>query len=332
MLWRWGGGGLMLAALSRGGLAQDVRFFQLGTGPIGEIRFPIGGLIASALSNPPGSRPCDRGGSCGVPGLVAVARSTGGSSANLSALADRRIDAALVHADSAWWAFRGGGPYKGKPPLTELRGIAWLYAESLHLVAGAKSGIRTLADLRGKRVSFGEDGQPLHLLGLALLAALGIPVKQIRLFPQRGGDACAALAKGDLDAVLVLDAVPSPAVADLVRDYAATLVPVEGAAAAKVIGTLPYLETGVIAAGSYDSLPAIPTLAMGVIMVTLAAQDNALIRGIAAALWHPSTRKMLAQSTPHGVNVQLAVPPLERLGIPLHDGARQYYQETSLPP
>ena len=55
--------------------AQDMKFFRIGTGGAGGTYFPIGGLLANAISAPPGSTPCDQGGACGVPGLVAIARS-----------------------------------------------------------------------------------------------------------------------------------------------------------------------------------------------------------------------------------------------------------------
>ena len=59
--------------------AQDAFFFRIGTGSTAGTYYPIGSIIASAISNPPGSRPCDQGGSCGVPGLIAVVQSTNGS-------------------------------------------------------------------------------------------------------------------------------------------------------------------------------------------------------------------------------------------------------------
>jgi TRAP-type uncharacterized transport system substrate-binding protein len=59
--------------------AQDVRFFRIGTGGVAGTYYPIGGLIAGIISNPPGSRPCAKGGSCGVPGLIVTAQSSGSS-------------------------------------------------------------------------------------------------------------------------------------------------------------------------------------------------------------------------------------------------------------
>ena len=79
--------------------AQEVTFFRIGTGSTSGIYFPIGGLIASAISNPPGSRACDRGGSCGVPGLIAVAQATHGSVDNVKAMAKDPIVFAMANPD-----------------------------------------------------------------------------------------------------------------------------------------------------------------------------------------------------------------------------------------
>src|SRR5689334_4030578 len=66
--------------------ADDIRFFRIGTGPTGASYFPVGGMLATIISNPPGSRPCDVGGSCGVPGLIAVAQTSQGSVDNVEAV------------------------------------------------------------------------------------------------------------------------------------------------------------------------------------------------------------------------------------------------------
>ena len=63
--------------------AEDLRFFRIGTGGVAGTYYPIGGVIAHAISNPPGDRPCEQGGSCGPPGLVVIAQSANGSVANV---------------------------------------------------------------------------------------------------------------------------------------------------------------------------------------------------------------------------------------------------------
>ena len=77
-------------------------------------------MLANAISNPPGSRPCDRGGSCGVAGLIAVAQATQGSVENLKEMRTGTLESSLSQADIAFWAHQGIGPYKGQPAFEQL--------------------------------------------------------------------------------------------------------------------------------------------------------------------------------------------------------------------
>jgi len=75
--------------------AEDPTFFRIGTGGAGGTYFPIGGTIANGISAPPGSRPCDKGGQCGVPGLIAIAQSTTASVFNNAAVQNGELEAGL---------------------------------------------------------------------------------------------------------------------------------------------------------------------------------------------------------------------------------------------
>src|SRR5262245_8217532 len=103
---RGGWARLLLAAAGlvapRRATAPDTRYFRIGTAATGGTYYPIGGLIAGAISNPPGSRACDKGGSCGVPGLIAVAQSTQGSVQNVEMIARGQLEAALSQSDIAF--------------------------------------------------------------------------------------------------------------------------------------------------------------------------------------------------------------------------------------
>ncbi|MEM6946376.1 MAG: TAXI family TRAP transporter solute-binding subunit, partial [Pseudomonadota bacterium] len=110
-----------------------MKFWRIGTGGAGGTYFPIGGLIANAISNPPGSRPCDEGGSCGVPGLVAIAVSTNASVANVNAIDAGQLDAGLAGAQSVTQGYNGQGKFDGNPK-QNIRVIANLYPEDMHLV------------------------------------------------------------------------------------------------------------------------------------------------------------------------------------------------------
>src|SRR5258708_5491976 len=83
---------------------QDITFFRILTGGTVGTYFPIGGLIANAISNPPGSRPCNDGGSGGVPGLVATSVASNGSVANAAAVRAGPGQAGLRQSDLPLWA------------------------------------------------------------------------------------------------------------------------------------------------------------------------------------------------------------------------------------
>ncbi|OAN54624.1 immunogenic protein [Paramagnetospirillum marisnigri] len=312
-------------------MAQDLRFFQIGTGPIGETRFAFGGLIANAISNPPGSRDCDKGGACGVPGMVAVAKSTNGSIANIEAVAAKRLDAALVQADIAYWAYHGTGIYKGKGAVQTLRAIAMLYPESLHLVARKDAKIASVRDLKGKRVSFGDKDSAEMVHGRLLLGAFGLTEAQVKLVQQKPGPAADALASGQLDAMLVVDGYPVPILNELAQRTDLVLVPIAGPEIDKLRTQNPFFTASTIPAETYKGIAAeVKTLDVGVALVTGAAQANDLIYGVTRALWHPSTQKLLTESHPRGKLVHLSASELDRLGIQLHGGASAYYFDTGV--
>ncbi|NQU59188.1 MAG: hypothetical protein HQ513_18310, partial [Rhodospirillales bacterium] len=91
--------------------AQDINFFRIGTGGTGGTYYPVGGVIAQAISNPPGSRSCEKGGSCGVPGLVAIAQSSNGSVSNIRGIANGTLESGFAQSDTVYWAYSGTGVF-----------------------------------------------------------------------------------------------------------------------------------------------------------------------------------------------------------------------------
>ncbi len=91
----------LAAALSSGvrigpAAAQEPRFFRIATGPVDSSYFAVGSLIGNVTSSPPGARDCERGGSCGVPGLIAVTQTTAGPLANIELIGSKRLEIRAV--------------------------------------------------------------------------------------------------------------------------------------------------------------------------------------------------------------------------------------------
>ena len=134
-------------------ISNELTFFTIGTGGTAYTYYPVGGMIANAISKPPGSRECGKGGSCGVDGLIASAVSSRGSVDNVNAIISGLRNSGFAQSDVAYWAYTGTGTMEGKEPAKDLRTIAALFQEHIHLVALKKSNINSVKDLKGKRVS-----------------------------------------------------------------------------------------------------------------------------------------------------------------------------------
>src|SRR3546814_10328540 len=116
----------LLALGLAGASAQNVSFFRIGTGSTAGTYFPIGGIIASAISSPPGSRDCKGGGSCGVSGLVAVAQSTRAAVDNARQIQQGTLESGFVQSDLAYWTYHGEDLFLTGGPLKSLTAIPHL--------------------------------------------------------------------------------------------------------------------------------------------------------------------------------------------------------------
>jgi hypothetical protein len=304
--------------------SQEVRYLRVGTGPPGESLFPIGGLLASAVSNPPGSQPCARGGSCGVPGLIAVALATSGSVSDIWAIDSGRLDAALVLSDIALWSAQGAPPFDGHP-IASIRSVANLYPSQVHLVARRGANIQTPGDLKGKRVSLGEKGSGTLVHAQRILAAWGVNERTVKAQYLRSALAADALQGGQLDAFFVMDSAPVPSVVELAKNRPIRLVPISADGAEKLRQSDPLLRFATIPAGTYADLDEeVPTVEVGVSLVVSAALPDDLIYALTQAVWHPSTVRMLKFDQPYGAAVRPEAAVTD-LGLALHPGAAQYY-------
>ena len=132
-----GGVGAVLAPWSGPALAQDTTFFRIGTGSTGGTYYPVGSVIANVISKPPGSRSnASKGGSCGVPGLVAVAQATDGVDLRMSRRSTRaHSNQGSPSPTSLFWAYNGNAIFADQEPLAvTLRLIANLYPEVVQIV------------------------------------------------------------------------------------------------------------------------------------------------------------------------------------------------------
>jgi len=313
---------LALAGAGGGALAQEMRYLRIATGTTSGTYFPIGSLIANGLSNPPGPRPCEDGGSCGLPGVIAVAQASAGSVENIELLRAGAVEAALVQADIAYQAFHGNGLYQGAPPLAELRAIASLYTEALHVVVPATSELRRIEHLRGRVLWIGEKGAGFFADAQAILAAHGLGEGDYQLRLIKIGAALDQFVAGRIDALFIIGGPPFGAVREVAGRSPIRLLPVEGATADQLLRALPFFSAIDLGAGTYPGLPAVRTLGVAALLVVRAELDHQLAGGIARLLWqlHLSQQRQRLASP-----VTVLTPGSAGLPLPLHPGAASFF-------
>lgn len=321
---------VMMSARPASAQMEDVRFLRIATGPTGGTYFPVGSLIASAISNPPGSMACEYGGSCGVPNLIAAAVASQGSVDNLARLAAGNADLALCQSDVASAAVAGEEAGLA-PAMAQLRSIAALYPEALHIVVRRDAKLGSLAALRGKRVALGEANSGTFITARAVLAGSGVPIRSLKVVHQKLARSTQALAEGEIDGFFMVGGYPLSAITQLADARPVALI----ALTQQQIGAIrlqhPTLLPLTIPAGTYAGIPATPTLGPTAQLLTLATADADLIFAITKAMWDSRNRRILDSGHPGGRSIQPSTA-LIGLAVPLHAGAARYYREAGMMP
>jgi TRAP transporter TAXI family solute receptor len=305
-------GALALAATA----AQAQQFFRIGTGGTAGTYYPVGGMVANVISQP-GK-------------ISATAQASAGSVANVNAIASGAAESGFSQADVATWAYTATGVWQGRPAVSGLRLIANLYPESVHIVARKGAGIRSVADLKGKRVALDEPGSGTLINARSILAAYGLKDADLRaeyIKPNQAGD---KLKDGALDAFFFTGGAPAGAIAELASAGAGIeLVPIDGPQADAIRKASGFFAPDVIPADTYKGLPAVRTLSVGAQWVTSDKADANLVYEIVKKLYSADGQKAMGAGHAKGkfITKENAV---EGAGIPFHAGAERFYKEVGV--
>ena len=310
-----GAGGLAMA--SRGAFVQAPAFFRIGTGGTAGTYYPIGGLIANAISAPPQ--------------LVSTAVASNGSVANVNAIVGGAAESGFAQADVAYWAYTGTGIFEGKPKIEELRSIANLYPESVHLVVRKAANVRGVADLKGKKVSLDEPGSGTLVNARAILGAYGLGDRDVVPEFLKPNQAAEKMKDGSVDAFFFTGGFPAAAISELASTGSGIdILPITGAGAEKLVKDFPFFSADEIPAGTYKDVGAVKTVAVGAHWVTSSKISAATVYAVTKALWSDKTRAALDAGHAKGKSIQKATALSGLLGVPLHEGAARFYKEAGL--
>ncbi len=295
--------------------------FRIGTGGSTGVYYPIGKLIATGMTKAAQEK------NSPLYGYIGVAQNSAGSIENAEKVANGSLDAGLVQADIAASAYNGKGAFQGKP-LSSLRAVASLYSEKFQIVVRSDSGIGSVTDLRGKKISVDEKGSGTQATMKIVLSQFGMSFQDLNplyLKPEFVQD---KIEKGRLQGFVMMAGAPMKAVTDLLH-VGLRLVPIERKAADAIHAKYPYLYPGEIPAGSYPGMPATSTLEVYALLIVDAATPEAVVHALTKSIFSETTARLLRDGHPQGKSITLKTA-LNGLSIPLHPGAEKFYRESGI--
>ncbi len=303
---------LVIAVVSGCGDKQaGKKFLNIATGGTAGTYYPIGGAMAEILNKE-------------IPGMNASAQSTGATVANINMLKEGSVDLAIVQNDITYYAANGTEMFKDKK-VDNLRGIAALYPETCQIVTLASSGIKSIADLKGKKVAVGAAGSGVEANARQIMEAYGVTYNDIEVQYLSFGEAASALKDGNVDAAFLTAGYPTAAVQDIASQNKVRLLPVDAATADALIAKYPFYTKTKIPAGTYagfdEDVPAISVMAM---LVATDQVDEQSGYDIAKALFSNLDRLQAAHAVGKLISKEGA---MKGMPINMNAGAEKYFKE-----
>jgi TRAP transporter TAXI family solute receptor len=302
--------------------AADKKFFAITTGGTGGLYYPLGGLLAQALTER-------------VPEVVVTGQAGSASVANCNLIKDHQVESAFVQNNVAFSAYEGKDQFAGKP-VKNLRGITSLFPETIQIVARADSGIKSIKDIKGKKLIPGDRGSGTEVDTLNVLAGYGLTYKDFAGVDWLGfSGASQRLQDKQADVTFTTAGWPTAAITELAMSTEIVLVPIEEEMIAKITKMYSFYSKVVIPKGTYKGMtadvPTITTMAQWVVDEQVPAD---LVYKLTRALWEKgkdglSGADVMAKVHAKGKDVQLKTA-LSGMAIPLHPGAAKYYKEVGL--
>jgi TRAP transporter TAXI family solute receptor len=297
------------------GMAAERQFIAISTGGTGGTYYPLGGALAQMLSN-------------NVEGLIVTAQSSNASIANCNLISRGQIETGFSQANTTYWCYTATGILKDTQPITNLRGIASLYPETIHIVATKASGINTIEDLKGKKVGVGAPNSGTAADAEVILNAHGITFDDIKADFLSFNEVAQRLIDGQIDAGFTTAGFPTSSIINIATKRDIVLISISAEKIKELVAAIPYYGATVIPGGLYKGVDEdVPALATPALWICDAKLSPTLVYKMTKALWEH--RDVLEKVHSQGKNITLETA-LDGIGIPLHPGAELYYKEVGL--
>jgi len=288
-------------------------YMSIATGGTSGTYYAVGGALAEAVSKE---------------GKIKATAETGNASiANANLVNNGEIEIAFVQNDIAAWGAKGELMFEGKP-LKNIRAVAALYPEHIQFIVAKNAKIKTLADLKGKRVGTGAPGSGTEGDVNAIFKAAGIKMKDVKANPLDFAQTSSRFKDNQIDAGLVVAGYPTASIMDLTTSKDVDLLNFDKAFLDKLHKTYPFFIASKVPANTYKGIDHdTNTPAVMAILITNAKVADKDIYNFLDAMYKNTAH--LAAVHQKGKEIKLATA-LKGISIPLHPGAAKFFKDKGV--
>ncbi len=302
---------LVLAAVGAGAFAGER--LTMGTGGTAGVYYPLGGAMAQLISTE-------------NPNLEVSAQSTGATGENLRLTQVHDVDLAIVQNDLTHEAYNGLGAFKSK--MTNLRAIARLYPEYLHVVASIPSGIKQMADFKGKKISVGARGSGNEANCRQIFEFYGLTYDNIQPIFLPYGETADQFKDRQVDAFVFTIGTPNPAIQDITTMQDVYFVPVDGKVRDEIVAKFPYFAKDQLPAGTYKGQDKdVETLSVQAMLIVNKDVSDDTVYAITKTIFDKLDTLKIAHNKAAEFDLKKYA---NGVTIPFHPGAERYFREKGL--
>ena len=293
-------------------------FITIGTGGVTGTYYPTGGAICQMVNK-----------NKKTTNIRCSVESTGGSVYNVNTIKAGELDFGISQSDTAYQAYKGEGKFEGAAAVPELRSAIAIYPELLALVVSQKSGIKTINDLKGKKINMDSPGSGTRMTAEMVFDAFGLKTSDLSLANElKSSEGPTMLQDNHIDGYFFMVGHPTANIKDAANSVDISIVPIEGTGIDAMIKKYPYFAKGTISGSFYKGVPNdVPSIGVKAVLVTSTKVKDEVVYQVVKTILdnfekfkelHPAYKTITKESL------------LEGLSVPQHPGAIKAFKEAGL--
>ena len=300
----------LMGAVASGYAADNL---VLATGGTAGTYYPFGGALAKIWNSK-------------IKDMNVTAQTSGASAENVRLVNKKEVELALVQSDTLDFAFNATEAFK--EPLKAMSTIAVLYPEVVQVVVAAAGPIKSIADLKGKKVGVGAPGSGTEANFRQLLDAYGMKKEDVNAQFLSFSESAEAYKDKHIDAFIVTAGIPNAGIMDVATQNEIRILDIPADVAAKLTQKYPFLAAVKVPANTYKGQTAeVSTVAVNAVLIAGNSLSEAMVYNLTKALFENQAELASAHAKGKELNMKNAVTGVS---IPFHPGAVKYYKEKGL--